>query len=58
MAGALWPLCSESERWRTQRSHIQLTLAAITGSKVVVLDRADLLGRQQPCGVGEGSATG
>ena len=32
-------LCSESERWRAQAS-IQLTLGAITGSKVVVLDRA------------------
>ena len=35
-------LCSESERWRAQAS-IQLTLGAITGSKVVVLDRADML---------------
>ena len=35
-------LCSESERWRAQTA-IQLTLGAITGSKVVVLDRADLL---------------
>lgn len=35
-------LCSESERWRAQAC-IQLTLAALTGSKAVVLDRADLL---------------
>ena len=35
-------LCSESERWRAQAA-IQLTLGAITGSKAVVLDRADLL---------------
>ena len=35
-------LCSESERWRTQAA-IQLTLAAMTGSKAVVLDRVDLL---------------
>ena len=36
------PLCSESERWRAQAS-IQMTLAALTQSQVVVLDRADLL---------------
>ena len=36
------PLCSESERWRAQVC-IQLTLAAITGAKMLVLDRADLL---------------
>ena len=57
-AGALWlmarrpgqdaekvrpvALCSESERWRAQAS-MQLTLAALSGSRVVVLDRADLL---------------
>ena len=35
-------LCSESEQWRAQAS-IQLTLGALTGAKVVVLDRADLL---------------
>ena len=35
-------LCSESERWRAQAA-LQLTLAAMTDSKVVVLDRADLL---------------
>ena len=35
-------LCSESERWRTQTC-LQLTLAALTESAVVVLDRADLL---------------
>lgn len=35
-------LCSESERWRAQAA-LQLTLGAITGSKAVVLDRADLL---------------
>ena len=35
-------MCSESERWRAQAA-IQLTLGAITGSKVVVLDRGDLL---------------
>ena len=36
------PMCSESEQWRAQAC-IQLTLAAITGAGVVVLDRADLL---------------
>ena len=35
-------LCSESERWRAQAS-VQLTLAALSGSQVVVLDRTDLL---------------
>ena len=35
-------LCSESEKWRAQAA-IQLTLAAMTGSQAVVLDRADLL---------------
>ena len=35
-------LCSASEQWRAQAA-IQLTLAAMTGSKAVVLDRADLL---------------
>ena len=35
-------LCSASEQWRAQAS-IQLTLAAMTGSKAVVLDRADML---------------
>ena len=35
-------LCSESERWRAQAC-IQLTLAAITKSQVVVLDRVDIL---------------
>ena len=43
-------LCSESERWRTQGS-IQLTLAAITGSKAVVLDRADLLDASNRAGL-------
>ena len=38
------PLCSESERWRAQAA-LQLTIAAITGSAAVVLDRADLLDR-------------
>ena len=44
-------LCSESERWRAQAA-IQLTLGAITGSKAVVLDRADLLDARQPGRVG------
>ena len=35
-------LCSASEQWRAQAA-IQLTLAAMTGSQVVVLDRADML---------------
>ena len=35
-------LCSASEQWRAQAA-IQLTLAAMTGSRAVVLDRADLL---------------
>ena len=43
-------MCSESERWRVQAS-IQLTLAAITGSKAVVLDRADLLDASNRAGL-------
>ncbi len=35
-------LCSESEKWRAQAA-TQLTLAALTGSRVVVLDRGDVL---------------
>ena len=35
-------LCSASEQWRAQAA-IQLTLAAMTGSQAVVLDRADML---------------
>ena len=35
-------LCSESERWRAQAA-IQLTLAAMTASGAVVLDRGDIL---------------
>ena len=35
-------MCSASEQWRAQAA-IQLTLAAMTGSRAVVLDRADLL---------------
>ena len=38
--------CSESERWRAQAA-MQLTLAALTGSKVVVLDRGDVLDMSQ-----------
>ena len=41
-AGRAVALCSESERWRAQAC-VQLTLAALTGSRLVVLDRADLL---------------
>ena len=45
--GVMWAtrpvqLCSASEQWRAQAA-IQLTLAALTGSGAVVLDRADLL---------------
>ena len=36
------PLCSESARWRVQ-AMMQLTIAAMTKSAAVVLDRADLL---------------
>ena len=43
-------LCSESEKWRSQAA-IQMTLAAITGSKVVVLDRADLLDTSNRAGL-------
>ena len=35
-------LCSESEQWRAQAS-IQLTIAALTEARVVVLDRFDIL---------------
>lgn len=38
--------CSESERWRAQAA-MQLTLAALTNSPVVVLDRADVLDKAQ-----------
>ena len=41
-AGRPIQLCSASEQWRAQAA-IQLTLAALTGSQAVVLDRADLL---------------
>ena len=41
-AGRPIQLCSESEKWRAQAA-IQLTLAAVTCSQAVVLDRADLL---------------
>ena len=46
-------LCSESERWRAQAS-IQLTMAALTGSKAVVLDRADLLDGANRAGLARG----
>ena len=45
-------LCSESERWRAQAS-IQLTLAALTKSSVVVLDRADMLDVEARKGLGK-----
>ena len=35
-------LCSESEQWRAQAA-LQLTVAALDGSGLVVLDRADVL---------------
>ena len=44
-------MCSESEKWRAQAA-LQLTLAAMTGSKVVVLDRADLLDTEGRQGLG------
>ena len=43
-------LCSASEQWRAQAA-IQLTLAAMTGSRAVVLDRADLLDTNNRCGL-------
>ena len=43
-------MCSESERWRAQAA-IQLTLGAITRSKVVVLDRGDLLDASNRAGL-------
>ena len=46
-------LCSESERWRAQAS-IQLTMAALTGSSAVVLDRADLLDGANRAGLARG----
>ena len=46
-------MCSESERWRAQAA-IQLTLGAITCSKVVVLDRGDLLDAPNRARAGEG----
>lgn len=43
-------LCSESERWRAQAA-LQLTLAALSGSKVVVMDRADMLDAEGRAGL-------
>ena len=42
IAGRPAAMCSESERWRAQAC-MQLTLAAVAGEPVVILDRADLL---------------
>ena len=50
VAGRPTQMCSESERWRAQAA-IQLTLGAITGSKVVVLDRGDLLDASNRAGL-------
>ena len=50
-------LCSESEKWRAQAA-IQLTLAAMTGSRAVVLDRADLLDAQQSLWLGSSGQPG
>ena len=49
--GLMWDgrpvqMCSESERWRAQTA-MQLTIAALTGSKAVVLDRGDILDNKQ-----------
>ena len=35
-------MCSESEKWRAQ-AMIQLTVGVLTGSKIVMIDRADML---------------
>ena len=35
-------MCSESEKWRAQ-AMIQLTVGAISDSRVVMIDRADML---------------
>ena len=43
-------LCSESEQWRGQAS-MQLTLAAMSGSRVVVLDRGDMLDEANRAGL-------
>lgn len=43
-------LCSESEQWRSQAA-IQLTVAALDGSGLVVLDRADVLDEQNRSGL-------
>ncbi|MCQ9423433.1 AAA family ATPase [Pseudomonas sp. LJDD11] len=40
--GRLYPLLSESEKWRCD-AHIALTIALLSGLKLVVLDRADVL---------------
>ena len=47
-------LCSESEKWRAQAS-MQLTLAALTGSRIVVLGSSRLAG---PCGSGRADQGG
>ena len=46
-------MCSESERWRAQTS-IQLTVAALTGSTVTVLDRGDMLDATNRLGLARG----
>ena len=44
-------LCSESEQWRAQAA-LQLTVAALDGSGLVVLDRADVLDEPNRKGLG------
>ena len=50
IGGRAATLCSESEKWRAQ-TMLQLTLAPLTGSTAVVLDRADLLDPTQRGGL-------
>ena len=50
IGGRAATLSSESEKWRAQ-AMLQLTLAPLTGSTAVVLDRADLLDPTQRAGL-------
>ena len=54
VAGRPVELCSESEKWRAQAA-IQLTVAALDRSGLVVLDRADVLDDAEPQGAGRGA---
>ena len=46
-------MCSESEKWRAQ-AMIQLTVGVMSDSRVVMIDRADMLDQDGWEGLGEG----